>query len=122
MVFNPAHASHNAVHRPPDHQTNFPEGLETLRDPQDLQSSPLGWHNTGSGNSTTTSYVPLSLPSSPFFVHTMHDFAYRYGFTEKAFNFQQSNLGKGGKEGDRVLMSVQDASGVNNANFATPPE
>ena len=52
----------------------------------------------------------------------MHDFAYRYGFTEKAFNFQQSNLGKGGKEGDRVLMSVQDASGVNNANFATPPE
>ena len=52
----------------------------------------------------------------------MHDFAYRYGFTEKAFNFQQSNFGKGGKEGDRVLMGVQDASGVNNANFATPPE
>ncbi|EDR01344.1 uncharacterized protein LACBIDRAFT_239946 [Laccaria bicolor S238N-H82] len=25
-------------------------------------------------------------------------------------------------EGDRVLMSVQDASGVNNANFATPPD
>ena len=48
----------------------FPEGLETLRDPQDLQSSPLGWHNTGSGNSTTTSYVPPSLPSSISFVHT----------------------------------------------------
>ena len=37
----------------------FPEGLETLRDPQDLQSSPLGWHDTGSGNVTTTSYVPF---------------------------------------------------------------
>ena len=52
----------------------------------------------------------------------MHDFTYRYGFTEEAFNFQLSNFGKGGKENDRVLVSVQDASGVNNANFATPAE
>jgi hypothetical protein len=31
-------------------------------------------------------------------------------------------LGKGGKAGDRVLLSVQDPSGFNNANFASPPE
>jgi extracellular elastinolytic metalloproteinase len=55
-------------------------------------------------------------------MNVMHDFSYRYGFTESAFNFQQNNFGKGGQEQDRVLMSVQDASGTNNANFATPPE
>lgn len=55
-------------------------------------------------------------------INTVHDFAYRYGFTEKAFNFQSDNFGKGGEENDRVLMSVQDTSGTDNANFATPPE
>lgn len=57
-----------------------------------------------------------------YIVNTVHDFAYRYGFTEEAYNFQNDNHGKGGVGGDRVLMSVQDSSGTNNANFATPPE
>lgn len=57
-----------------------------------------------------------------FVANTVHDFAYRYGFTETAFNFQLSNFGQGGRQNDRVLISVQDASGTNNANFATPPE
>jgi len=55
-------------------------------------------------------------------MNVMHDFSYRYGFTESAFNFQLDNFGKGGQGRDRVLISVQDASGTNNANFATPPE
>ncbi|KAJ7089038.1 Fungalysin metallopeptidase-domain-containing protein [Mycena crocata] len=55
-------------------------------------------------------------------VNAVHDISYRYGFTEEAFNFQFSNLGNGGAAGDPVLVSVQDASGVNNANFATPPD
>lgn len=57
-----------------------------------------------------------------YIANTVHDFAYRYGFTEQAFNFQISNFGKGGRDGDLVFMSVQDASGFNNANFASPPE
>lgn len=57
-----------------------------------------------------------------YVMNVMHDFSYRYGFTESAFNFQQNNFGKGGLGQDRVLISVQDASGTNNANFATPPE
>lgn len=57
-----------------------------------------------------------------YIANTVHDFTYRYGFTEKAFNFQGNNFGKGGKDNDFVLMSVQDGRGVNNANFATPPE
>ncbi|KAF8593454.1 hypothetical protein BDV93DRAFT_461173 [Ceratobasidium sp. AG-I] len=52
----------------------------------------------------------------------MHDLLYRYGFTESAFNFQLNNNGKGGAQNDQVLISIQDTSGTNNANFATPPD
>jgi extracellular elastinolytic metalloproteinase len=51
-----------------------------------------------------------------------HDILYQYGFTEKTFNFQDSNGDKGGKGGDIVFLSVQDESGTNNANFVTLPE
>lgn len=54
-----------------------------------------------------------------FVVNTVHDIAYRYGFTEEAFNFQQDNFGKGGVGGDLVLISVQDSSGTDNAQFTT---
>ncbi|KAF8678110.1 Fungalysin metallopeptidase (M36) [Rhizoctonia solani] len=57
-----------------------------------------------------------------YVVNKMHDLAYQYGFTESAYNFQDDNFDKGGKGNDRVLVSVQDASGKNNANFATPPD
>jgi len=52
----------------------------------------------------------------------VHDIAYRYGFTETAFNYQSHNFKKGGKEGDPVLMYVQDKSGMNNAYFISVPE
>jgi extracellular elastinolytic metalloproteinase len=52
----------------------------------------------------------------------LHDFAYRYGFTEVAGNFQQNNYGNGGNGGDYVLAEAQDGSGTNNANFGTPPD
>lgn len=51
----------------------------------------------------------------------MHDVSYRYGFTEEKFNIQKKKFDKGGAQSDRVLLSIQDKSGVN-ANFATPPE
>ncbi|KAF9262621.1 hypothetical protein L218DRAFT_1038883 [Marasmius fiardii PR-910] len=57
-----------------------------------------------------------------YIINSHHDVLYQYGFTEGAFNFQTDNFGKGGAQNDRVLMSVQDASGTNNANFATPPD
>ncbi|KAF9020871.1 hypothetical protein BDZ89DRAFT_1164034 [Hymenopellis radicata] len=57
-----------------------------------------------------------------YIINTVHDFLYKYGWTEAAFNFQDDNFGKGGEGNDRVLMSVQDASGTDNANFATPPD
>ncbi|KAF9254368.1 hypothetical protein L218DRAFT_968232 [Marasmius fiardii PR-910] len=57
-----------------------------------------------------------------YLMNAYHDTLYQYGFTESAFNFQNDNFGKGGLGSDRVLMSVQDFTGVDNANFATPPD
>ncbi|KAF7359719.1 Extracellular metalloproteinase mep [Mycena venus] len=57
-----------------------------------------------------------------YIINTVHDVWYRYGFTEAAFNFQQTNVQTGGVGGDRVLASVQNSEGINNANFATPPD
>ncbi|KAG5644069.1 hypothetical protein DXG03_009159 [Asterophora parasitica] len=135
----------------------YPEGLETLVDPQDPLASPSGWHTAGTtvtaGNNvvsykstqsgTTTqsapglvfdySYDDKLAPATAtnlnaarvnafYIINTVHDFTYRYGFTEQAYNFQTDNFGKGGKGNDRVLISVQDSGGTNNANFATPPD
>ncbi|PFH46758.1 hypothetical protein AMATHDRAFT_88134 [Amanita thiersii Skay4041] len=57
-----------------------------------------------------------------YVVNILHDIWYRYGFTEKAFNFQQNNFGKGGAENDPVQISVQSTLGVDNAAFSTPPD
>lgn len=52
----------------------------------------------------------------------LHDVLYRYGFDEAAGNFQQNNYGKGGLGGDAVRADAQDGSGVDNAQFGTPPD
>ncbi|MFP5353341.1 MAG: M36 family metallopeptidase [Actinomycetota bacterium] len=54
--------------------------------------------------------------------NVIHDLLYRYGFTEKAGNFQVNNYGRGGDEADPVQAEAQDHGGANNANFATPPD
>ncbi|KAJ2999350.1 hypothetical protein HDV02_003131 [Globomyces sp. JEL0801] len=56
-----------------------------------------------------------------YLVNRLHDITYNYGFTEAAGNFQNSNFGKGGEENDRVIISNQ-AEGMNNAEFGTPPD
>lgn len=54
--------------------------------------------------------------------NVIHDLLYRYGFNEKAGNFQVNNYGRGGKAEDPVQAEAQDHGGANNANFATPPD
>ena len=71
---------------------------------------------------TTTNNVNAAIVNAFYIVNTIHDVTYRYGFTEKAYNFQTNNYGKGGSQNDRVKVSVQDSSGTNNANFATPAD
>ena len=52
----------------------------------------------------------------------LHDTLYQHGFTESAGNFQESNFGNGGRGRDSVKAEAQDGEGLNNANFATPPD
>ncbi|KAJ3564164.1 hypothetical protein NP233_g8473 [Leucocoprinus birnbaumii] len=137
------------------------QGFETLTDPFDSFSSPLGWHSDGTTNYSTTTgnnviaykdTTPSALTgaSSPilnfiyhqdptiqptvqvnvdaartnafYIANSVHDIMYRYGFTEAAFNFQTNNFGKGGKANDPVQVSVQSSAGLDNADFATPPD
>ncbi|KAJ3559512.1 hypothetical protein NP233_g11246 [Leucocoprinus birnbaumii] len=137
------------------------QGFETLTDPFDSFSSPLGWHSDGTTNYSTTTgnnviaykdTTPSALTgaSSPilnfiyhqdptiqptvqvnvdaartnafYLANSVHDIMYRYGFTEAAFNFQTNNFGKGGKANDPVQVSVQSSAGLDNADFATPPD
>lgn len=65
---------------------------------------------------------PASVVNLFYMTNMMHDINYRYGFDEKAGNFQQNNYGNGGANADPVLAEAQDGSGTNNANFATPPD
>ena len=53
-----------------------------------------------------------------YVMNRYHDELYRLGFTEQARNFQASNFGRGGSEGDRISAEGQDSSGTNNANFS----
>ncbi|KAF7348902.1 Extracellular metalloproteinase [Mycena venus] len=71
---------------------------------------------------TTTANVNAARVNNFYVVNTVHDISYRYGFTEKAFNFQQDNFGLGGSSGDRVTASIQDSAGTDNADFSTPPD
>ncbi|KAJ7175170.1 Fungalysin metallopeptidase-domain-containing protein [Mycena crocata] len=71
---------------------------------------------------TTAANVDAARVNNFYLVNTVHDIAYKYGFTEAAFNFQLDNFQGGGVAGDRVEASIQDAAGTDNADFATPPD
>ncbi|KAH6577160.1 hypothetical protein BASA62_001018 [Batrachochytrium salamandrivorans] len=78
-------------------------------------------------------FDPISPPQTPtnvvagvvnaFYVaNTVHDTLYQYGFTEQAGNFQKNNFGKGGRDGDPVIINVQSSKKKNNAYFLAPPD
>ncbi|KAK7685033.1 hypothetical protein QCA50_011869 [Cerrena zonata] len=71
---------------------------------------------------TTAANLAAAKVNAFYIVNSVHDIAYRYGFTESTFNFQVNNFGKGGKGADRVTVSVQDSAGTDNADFSTPPD
>ncbi|KAJ6571056.1 Fungalysin metallopeptidase-domain-containing protein [Mycena capillaripes] len=82
----------------------------------------FNYPQSGSKAPTTAANVDAARVNNFYIVNTMHDIAYKYGFTEAAFNFQKSNFGNGGEEGDRVTASIQDSAGTDNADFSTPPD
>jgi len=76
----------------------------------------------GNTQPATTSNRAAATQNLFYLNNVTHDRLYLHGFTETAGNFQQDNFARGGAQGDRVLAEVQDGSGTDNANFATPAD
>ncbi|KAJ3304429.1 ammonium transporter [Kappamyces sp. JEL0829] len=73
-------------------------------------------------NKDPTTYTAASITNAFFLANRFHDILYQYGFDEQAGNFQTDNGQKGGRGNDAVVALVQDGSGTDNANFASPPD
>ncbi|KAH8978800.1 Fungalysin metallopeptidase-domain-containing protein [Lactarius hatsudake] len=71
---------------------------------------------------TSGTNVQAATTNAFYVVNTFHDFTYKYGFTETTFNFQTNDFNNGGQGFDRILVSVQDDMGINDAVFFTPPD
>ena len=69
-----------------------------------------------------TTYQDALITNLFFWNNIMHDVLYNYGFDEASGNFQENNYGNGGLGSDYVNADAIDGSGVNNANFGTPPD
>ena len=69
-----------------------------------------------------STYQDAAITNLFYWNNIIHDVWYQYGFDEPSGNFQENNYGNGGTGGDHVLADAQDGSGINNANFATPPD
>src|SRR5262249_26340048 len=67
-------------------------------------------------------YQSAAITNLFYLNNALHDIHYHYGFDEAAGNFQVNDYGRGGTGGDPVQADAQDGSGIDNANFATPPD
>ncbi|HKX26231.1 MAG TPA: M36 family metallopeptidase [Blastocatellia bacterium] len=102
----------------PDEITSNAEGILNGRAFSALQDFTFPFSTTANPNTQRG----VDVTSLFYFCNIVHDFVYRLGFTETAGNFQANNFGRGGTGFDAVFAEAQDGSGLNNANFATPPE
>jgi extracellular elastinolytic metalloproteinase len=69
-----------------------------------------------------SAYQSAAISNLFYLNNVLHDVHYQYGFDEISGNFQVNNYGRGGAGGDEVQADAQDGSGINNANFFTPPD
>lgn len=86
------------------------------------------------GGPTLQFDFPFNLPQAPgsftdgaitnlFYMNNMmHDIMVHYGFDEASGNFQIRNYSGVPGGADYVFADAQDGNGLNNANFATPPD
>ncbi len=84
--------------------------------------SPLDPNNNTGESPLGVTFQNGSTTQLFYITNWYHDELYRAGFTEQAKNFQNSNFGRGGVEGDRIRGAGQDSSGTNNALFSTPAD
>lgn len=72
-----------------------------------------------------STYTSAAVANLFYWNNIVHDVQYQYGFDEAGGNFQGNNYGRGGGGAlgnDDVMAEAQDGSGINNANFFTPPD
>ena len=69
-----------------------------------------------------STYRDAAVTNLFYWCNFLHDRYYALGFTESAGNFQINNFGRGGAGADAVQAQAQDGSGLNNANFSSPPD
>ncbi len=103
---------------------NF-EGKEKWRNnyrPESIKQDQLFFDYAVDFDRDPATYIDAAITNLFYWNNVLHDLFYVYGFNEVAGNFQESNFGQGGKDGDPVIANAQDGSGYNNANFATPPD
>ncbi|KAL1798430.1 hypothetical protein ACET3X_002467 [Alternaria dauci] len=67
-------------------------------------------------------YANASITQLFYTANKYHDVLHTLGFNERAGNFEINNNGAGGAGQDFVYLNAQDGAGMNNANFATPPD
>lgn len=70
-------------------------------------------------NGTATDYKDAAVTNLFYINNVAHDILYNYGFDEASGNFQETNLGRGGVEGDGLNAEAQDNSRVCNATMST---
>jgi hypothetical protein len=67
-------------------------------------------------------YRPAAVTNLFYWNNVVHDVTLGYGFDEASGNFQVTNYTGAPGGGDDVRAEAQDGSGLNNANFSTPPQ
>ncbi|PVV00762.1 hypothetical protein BB560_004844 [Smittium megazygosporum] len=98
------------------------EGRNQWRANKRPKSSSLNFDYEIDLNSDPKTYSDAAITNLFYVNNMMHDVFHQYGFDEKSGNFQDNNFANGGKGNDAVIANAQDGSGMNNANFATPPD
>ncbi|HEY0977697.1 MAG TPA: T9SS-dependent M36 family metallopeptidase [Flavobacteriales bacterium] len=145
---SPSHGPHTLVMDPSDpvaspfgwHDVNGAAGAEytTTRgnnvyawEDLDNDDEPGYSPSGGAGLQFDFPYVPPQAPADYldaaitnlfYTCNVLHDVWYHYGFDEESGNFQAHNANGLGASGDEVMAQAQDGGGMNNANFATPPD
>jgi hypothetical protein len=95
--------------------------------PRDFSYSPapLGSDPDAGDDPSTAPFQRGAVTNVFYLANWWHDRLYRLGFDEAAGNYQKNNFRRGGEDGDRILISVQqgaDAGFFNNAGATMVPD
>jgi extracellular elastinolytic metalloproteinase len=101
-------------------QSNFNGNQDFTDDYRPIATNGDFLYGFKSNATRSSDYINASVTQLFYTTNMMHDLLYTLGFNEVAGNFQETNRGKGGVEGDAVIVNSQDGQGLNNAFFLTP--